>query len=82
MKINITKIEEVDIDTMQMKEIALKYLEERYQLHRDMWILENNLMEEVKYITSKVCYNDELVRPATDIDKAVLETIKNIYKEG
>ncbi len=82
MKLSITKIEEVSIDKRQQREITIKYLEDRYQLHRDMRIEDGNLMEEVEYVTSHKWYSNEVVRIATRSDKEVLLIIKELYAES
>ncbi len=84
MKIAVTKVEEVHLDKSQMREITLDYLKDYYGIDGKMWIEEKeekcNLMEEKEYFTNKKFYDQELVRPATILDRAVLEVIKDIEK--
>ncbi len=80
MKVTITTTQQVDIERSQQREITLKYLEDRYNLHRHMWITSGNLYEEKEYSGNKKFYDTELIRPATEVDIAVLRTIKEIER--
>ena len=76
-----TKKRKIDIDNKTMGEITLAFIEKKFDIRPDMWIEDNNLMEEKEYISSHKWYADEKIREATKEDEIILEASKIIKKK-
>jgi len=79
MKIQVQRTEEVTINNKQMEKVTLQYLEERYNLKRDMLIENGELKREVEVSAgSHSFFQEEFIRKATEEDELVLKMIHNI----
>jgi len=81
MKILVTKTEEIHLDKSQQRDVTVEYLEDRYQIDRNMYVEDGNLIEEKKYNTGNTWYDQEIVRIATTMDKAILEVIRDLIRD-
>jgi hypothetical protein len=75
-----TKHRKIELSDSDVLEIVLKYFEKEFNIKPSMWIENDNLVEEVEYVTSHRWSSDEIVRKASIFDKCLLKVVKKINK--
>lgn len=78
MKCRKTIYDEVDVLVEDALDGIIRQIEAKYNLHRLDTIEDRYLYREVEYHTSHSWYSKERIRPATEMDEKVLETLRGL----
>ena len=80
MRLSVKVDKEIYISDSDQKKVTLNYLRDKFKIPKSSFIKDGILMETVTYATSHSWDEDEKVRVATDIDKAVFKVIKELSR--
>jgi formylmethanofuran dehydrogenase subunit A len=79
VNITTTKTSKQSLTDDQVKELVKQFLARKFRVEAGDIITESGvLVREVEHRTSHIWYEREEIRVATELDKAVLEVLKNL----
>jgi hypothetical protein len=73
-----TTYSKIRLEHKQIKDVVERYIYNKYNVDKDDWIAEGDLMREIELYGSHSWFEKEVLRKATDFDAFLLKLLKEL----